>query len=161
MKVDSPSLKNTKIYKDKSVKTFPAKVASTEAAPSILCPLYVCRVSAGFPSPADDYMEQTISLDAQFIRHPTATFFVKAGGDSMIKAGIHEGDTLIVDRSLTAKAGQVVIAVVDGHLTVKRLEYEGGNVMLCPDNDAYKPLKIDKDSDLILWGVVTYVIHAL
>lgn len=146
MEKDPSSIDNTSAYK---------------TVPAVLCPLYICKVSAGFPSPADDYMEQTISLDAQFIRHPTATFFVKAGGDSMIKAGIHEGDTLIVDRSLTAKTGSIVIAVIDGHLTVKRLQYEGETVLLCSENDAYKPIKVYKESDLVLWGVVTYVIHAV
>ena len=88
---------------------------------SLSLPLYSSKVPAGFPSPADDHMEEKLDLNTHLVKHPTATFFVKASGDSMVGAGIHSGDILIVDRSLNPKSGKIVIAAIDGQLTVKRL----------------------------------------
>ena len=122
-------------------------------------PLYACAVQAGFPSPADDHMEGKLDLNKHLIKHPTATFFVKAAGESMIKAGIHPGDILVVDRSLEAKHGKIVIAAVDGELTVKRLHQNGKGMYLMPENDAFQPIKINEGSDMIIWGVVTNVLH--
>ena len=124
-------------------------------------PLYASRVSAGFPSPADDYMEGKLDLNTHLIKHPAATFFVRATGESMLNAGIHPGDLLVVDRSLEAKHGKVVIAALDGHLTVKRLYQKGGKMALLPENDAFKPIPITPESDMVIWGVVTNVIHSL
>jgi DNA polymerase V len=124
-------------------------------------PLYGSRIAAGFPSPADDHLEDTLDLNEHLIRHPAATFFVKVQGDSMIKAGIHHGDTLVVDRSQEAKSGSVVIAVVNGELTVKRLKIEGGRVWLMPENPNYAPLEIKEGMELVIWGVVMHVIHSL
>ncbi len=124
-------------------------------------PLYACGVSAGFPSPADDYLEGTLDLNERLIREPAATFFVRAKGDSMIGAGIHDGDLLVVDRSAEPKDGRVVIAVINGELTVKRLVREKGIARLEPENPAYKPISFGEDDDVRLWGVVTNVIHPL
>lgn len=124
-------------------------------------PLYSCAVQAGFPSPADDYMESKLDLNKHLVKHPTATFFVKASGESMIKAGIHPGDILVVDRSLEAKHGKIVIAALDGQLTVKRLHKSKNGTYLMPENDAFKPIKLEEDNDLIIWGVVTTVLHAV
>ena len=122
-------------------------------------PMFTEQVAAGFPSPADDYLEGNLDLNKYLIQHPIATYFVRVTGDSMIGAGIHSGDILIVDRSLEPVNRRVVIAIVDGELTVKRLIRKNGTVMLMPENDAYKPIVIKDETDLEVWGVVTSVIH--
>ena len=124
-------------------------------------PLFTSAVQAGFPSPADDYMEGKLDLNKHLIKHPTATFFVRAAGESMIKVGIHHGDNLIVDRSLEAKHGKIIIAAVDGELTVKRLYKSSKGTYLMPENDQYKPIKITNINDVVIWGVVTNVLHEL
>ena len=122
-------------------------------------PLFACAVQAGFPSPADDYMEGKLDLNNHLIQHPTATFFVRAAGVSMIKAGIHPGDILVVDRSLEAKHGKIVIAALDGQLTVKRLHKSSQGTYLVPENDEYEPIKIEEGNDVVIWGIVTSVLH--
>ena len=124
-------------------------------------PLYACGVSAGFPSPADDYLEGALDLNEHLVRQPAATFFVRARGDSMEGAGIQDGDLLIVDRSLEATAGRIVIAALNGELTVKRLARAGGRLRLEAENPAYAPIEFNEGDDIRLWGVVTNVIHAL
>lgn len=122
-------------------------------------PLYQCAVPAGFPSPADDEMERELDLNAFLIKHPAATFFVRVSGSSMIKAGIHHGDILIVDRSLAPAHGKVVIAAINGELTVKRLYHVGEKIELVAENEGYAPIAVTEGSDLHIWGVVTNVIH--
>jgi len=124
-------------------------------------PLFLVPVSAGFPSPADDYIENQLDLNKHLIKHPAATFFVKVKGDSMIDAGIHSGDILIVDRSLEATDKKVVIAVVDGELTVKRIRKMDDKVFLLPENSDFRATEITGDMDFTVWGVVTNVIHGL
>jgi len=124
-------------------------------------PIFACGVSAGFPSPADDYLEGSLDLNEHLIRQPAATFFVRAKGDSMNGAGIHDGDLLVVDRSVDAKNGNVVIAVVNGELSVKRYLRSGQKFSLVPENPDYSPIIINEDDDIRLWGVVTNVIHQL
>jgi DNA polymerase V len=124
-------------------------------------PLFGSKIPAGFPSPADDHLEATIDLNRQFVRHPAATFFVRVKGFSMIKAGIHDGDMLIVDRSLEAQSGSIVIAVVNGDLTLKRLLIDGNEVWLMPENPEFQPLQITDGMELQVWGVVAHVIHSL
>jgi DNA polymerase V len=123
-------------------------------------PLFGSKIPAGFPSPADDHLEATIDLNRQFVRHPAATFFVRVKGFSMIKAGIHDGDMLIVDRSLEAQSGSIVIAIVNGDLTLKRLLIEGNKVWLIPENPEFQPLQITDGMELQVWGVVAHVIHS-
>ena len=125
------------------------------------CPLYASHVRAGFPSPADDYIETHLNLNTHLIKHPAATFFVIAEGDSMTGAGIRSGDMLIVDKSLEAANGSIVIAAIDGELTVKRLSRSGGRVLLLPENSDFVPLEITNEQDLVIWGVVVYVIHTV
>jgi DNA polymerase V len=122
-------------------------------------PLYSSKVQAGFPSPGDDYIERYLDLNQQLVKHPAATFIVTASGDSMTDAGIHSGDMLIVDKSLEAQHGKIVIAALNGELTVKRLSKVCGRVQLLPENPKYKP--IDITDDLVIWGVVTHVIHTV
>lgn len=125
-------------------------------------PLYESKVSAGFPSPAEDYLEDTFDLNEHLIKHPAATFLVRATGDSMINVGIFEGDILVVDRSIPPTPGRVVIAAIDGQLTVKRLQqHANGEKILAPENPKYEPILIKENNDVIIWGVVTNVIHAL
>jgi len=136
--------------------------APTEKGPSSgSISLFAERVAAGFPSPADDYLEGQLDLNKYLIRHPAATFFVRVTGDSMIGAGIHSGDMLIVDRALEPGDKKVVIAVVNGELTVKRLCKQKDRLVLMPENDRYEPIFIENEMDLEIWGVVTSVIHML
>ena len=124
-------------------------------------PMYSNKVAAGFPSPADDYLEDKIDLNQYLVKHPAATFLVRASGESMINAGIFPDDILVVDRSLKAEDGKVVIAVVDNELTVKRYRKRGKNIVLEPENEAYDPIIISEESEAFVWGVVTNVIHNL
>ena len=123
--------------------------------------LYACGVSAGFPSPADDYLEGSLDLNAHLIREPNATFFVRANGESMIGAGIHDGDLLVVDRSARVADGKVVIVALNGELTVKRFRKEKEKSWLMPENSKFKPILLNEQDDTHLWGVVTSVIHSL
>jgi len=118
-------------------------------------------VSAGFPSPAEDYIEGKLDLNKYLIKHPAATFFVKVTGNSMIDAGIHDGDILIVDRSIKPSSRKVVIAIVNGELTVKRIRITKGKLLLMPENRDYKPLQVEEEMGFEVWGVVTNVIHPL
>lgn len=117
------------------------------------------HVSAGFPSPADDYIEKRLDLNEHLVKRPAATFFMRVSGDSMIGAGIHNGDILIVDRSLRPRNGSVIIAIVDGELTIKRLVKKKGRWFLAPENDAYPDMEIRNFSDFETWGVVRHSIH--
>jgi DNA polymerase V len=130
------------------------------APPPLMLPFYATAVQAGFPSPADDYLEGTLDLNEHLIRRPAATFFLRVLGDSMTGAGIHSGDLLIVDRSMHPANGRIVIAVVDGELTVKRLSRRRGRVRLMPENPRYRPIDIRDGQDLQIWGVVLHVIHS-
>lgn len=122
-------------------------------------PIFSTSIAAGFPSPADDYIEQQLDLNQFIIKHPTATFFVRVQGESMRDAGIQSGDILVVDRSVAPAHGKIVVAVMDGEFTVKRIHLEGNDVFLVPENSAYSRLKVSPDSQFQVWGVVTYVIH--
>ncbi len=134
----------------------PARVQSNAAQP-----LFSSRVEAGFPSPADDYLEGALDLNEHLVKNPAATFFVRVTGESMTGAGIFPGDLLVVDRSLSPESGNVVIAVLDGELTVKRLWQENGRVELRADNPAYAPIRLSGTMELDVWGVVKHVIHAV
>ena len=118
-------------------------------------------MAAGFPSPADDYIERSIDLNEHLIRRPAATYFIRVTGQSMTQAGIHPGDLLVVDRAEPATSGRVVIAAVDGELVVKRLVRKPGRVILQAEHPDYAPIEIldGPDVDLTLWGVVLFVIH--
>ena len=155
--VDSitPSIEMYKSQVKSGVEVLLTKNNATE----LLIPIFTSRVQAGFPSPADDHLEDTLDLNTHLIHHQEATFFVKAQGDSMIGAGIHQGDILIVDKSLFPKSGKIVIAVVDGEFTVKRLHKYKGNITLKAENPEFEDIKIRGTDELIIWGVVTSVIH--
>lgn len=124
-------------------------------------PLYSHAVAAGLPAPATEYVDRELDLNEYLTRHPDASFCVRANGDSMIGAGIHPGDLLVVDTQLHADDGKVAIVVVDGELTVKRICWDGDRLFLLPENPEYQPLAIAEDMDVRVLGVVTNVIHPL
>lgn len=118
-------------------------------------------IKAGFPSPAADFEEERISLDQFLIKNPEATFFAKASGDSMINAGINNGDLLVIDRSLEAQNNTIAVCYIDGEFTVKRIKIEKEKIYLQPENKDYKPIEVTKENELIIWGVITYVVKQL
>ena len=118
-------------------------------------------ISAGFPSPAEDYIDNHLDLNEYLIKHPSATFFVRVEGDSMIKAGIHHGDILIVDRSLEPAHKKIIVAVINGELTVKRIHRTHDTLFLVPENDHFERIGITEEMDFQVWGVVTHVIHSI
>ncbi|MCX7977650.1 MAG: translesion error-prone DNA polymerase V autoproteolytic subunit [Bdellovibrionaceae bacterium] len=124
-------------------------------------PLFSSPASCGFPSPADEYIDTALDLNEHLIAHPAATFFVRAKGDSMIGAGIFEGDILIIDRSLTAQSGNIVLAVIDGEFTLKRFTRSQSEIWLHAENEKYPPVKITEDMDFTIWGVAIHCIHKL
>lgn len=121
----------------------------------IRAPLFSHKVAAGFPSPADDYIEGRLSLDEHLIQNKDSTFFVRAKGNSMTDAGIFDGDLLVVDKSLTPTSGSIVIAIIDTELTVKRFIKRGGKVILKPENPKFKEIEFKDEQELLVWGVVT------
>lgn len=126
---------------------------------SVQLPYFTTGIQAGFPSPADDFIDTKLDLNEYLVKHPAATFFVRVSGDSMTGAGIYDNDILIVDRSLEARQGMIIIAALDGELTVKRLKKKGDTVILSPENDQYEPIVVSEEADFSVWGVVTAVIH--
>jgi DNA polymerase V len=124
-------------------------------------PLFAAQVPAGFPSPADDYSQDRLDLNRQLVKNPAATFFVRAAGDSMIGAGIHHDDLLVVDRSLEPKDKNIIIAVINGELTVKRIRIRNKKITLVPENNEYASQQVTPDTQFEIWGVVTNVIHRL
>ena len=124
-------------------------------------PLFLSRVPAGFPSPADDYVECSLDLNEHLIEHREATFFVRVKGQSMTGAGIADGDLLVVDRSLEAGDGDIVVAVVDGELTVKRLSRRGGRVRLLAEHPGFAPIEFRDGQELTVWGVVTSIVRRI
>ncbi len=137
-------------------------LGSLSSQPIVLSlPFLSTPVPAGFPSPADDFVDHALDLNELMIKHPAATFFVRVHGDSMIDAGIRSDDILVVDRAYEVTDGCIVVAVIDGEFTVKRLRKDGSNFYLAPENTDFKPLYITDEMDITIWGVVTFVIHAV
>ena len=123
--------------------------------PSIRMPLFSHKVAAGFPSPADDYIEGLLNLNEHLVPHQEATFFVRAKGNSMVGAGIFDGNLLVVDKSLIPSSGNIVIAVIDGELTVKRLFKDNEKIILKAENARFKDIELKEGQELKVWGVVT------
>lgn len=124
-------------------------------------PLFLSSVQAGFPSPADDFLDKKINLNDFLIDNPSATFLLKVKGSSMIGAGIAEGDYLIVDRSLYPKTGDIIVAYIDGEFTVKRYFVENRRIILRPENDLHRDIKVEEYNDFQVFGVVKNVIKML
>jgi len=122
-------------------------------------PFFVTSISAGFPSPADDYLDKKLDLNEYLIKNPSSTFYVRVEGDSMINAGIHSKDILIVDRSLEPKNKKIVLAILNGEFTVKKLIKKKRKIILKAENPKYSDIEIDENMDFQVWGVVTTVIH--
>lgn len=118
-------------------------------------------VSAGFPSPAADFMENNIDLNKELSENPLATFYIKVKGNSMIDAGINDKDVLIVDRSIEPQDNKIAICFIDGEFTVKRIKLEKDCLYLMPENSNYSPIKVTEENQLIIWGIVTYVIKKM
>jgi DNA polymerase V len=136
------------------------EIFSCRMSADLSLPLYFSRIHAGFPSPADDFIDRPLDLNEHLIRHPASTFFVKVQGDSMIEAGIHPGALLVVDRSLQPRSGSIILAVLNGEFTVKRLKKEKGNIVLYPENPRYKPVTVTPGQDFEVWGVVSHVVRS-
>jgi len=132
---------------------------SAETESKLKIPLIESQVSAGFPSPAEDYTDLPIDLNEFLIKHPSATFYVRVKGNSMEGAGIQNGDLLIVDRAEEPRNKSIVLGIINGEFTVKRIMKKGNDLYLTPDHPDYTPIKIDDDMDFQVWGVVTYVVH--
>ena len=115
-------------------------------------------ISAGFPSPADDFKELRISIDQEVVRNEAATFYARVSGESMQGAGLDHGDLLVIDRSIEPKDNKIAVCFVDGEFTVKRLKVEANCVYLMPENEKYPPIKVTEENELIIWGIVTYVV---
>lgn len=138
-------------------------IAKYQCITKLAIPLFSQNISAGFPSPADDYVEQTLDLNELCIRNPVTTYFVKANGLSMTAAGINDGDILVVDRSITAKTGHIVVAYLDGEFTVKEIRLTTTSVSLVAhslEND-YQPIHINPEQDFEVFGVVTNLVRRL
>lgn len=134
-------------------------IAAAKLVPVQLFPLYASKVAAGFPSPADDYIETRLDLNEYLVKHKEATFFLRVKGDSMAGANIHDGSLLIVDKAAEPKHNDIVVVVINGELTVKRLYKRGGVVKLIASNEAYPEILIKPESELVVWGVVQHVVH--
>jgi len=135
--------------------------------PPLRLPLFLTLAECGFPSPADDAVDRVLDLNDLVVKNPTATYFVRARGDSMRGAGIHDGDVLVIDRAREVESGDVVVAAVDGELTVKRARikaWAGGRITslwLVPENEGYEAIEVTAETGLVVWGVVVYVLHPL
>lgn len=117
-------------------------------------PLISLGISAGFPSPADDFLDLTIDLNKHLIKSPSTTFYGRVSGNSMVDAGITDGDLLIIDKSLEPKNGQIAVCFIDGEFTVKRIKKEKDCIWLLPENKDYKPLRVTEENDFLIWGIV-------
>ena len=124
-------------------------------------PFYQSNVPAGFPSPAENFMDLDLNLQDYLVQNPSATFCVRVTGDSMQNAGILSGDVMVVDRSLEPKNNTIVLAVLDGEFTVKRIQKKGEELFLKPENKDFKPIKVTEEMNFQVWGVVTHIIHKL
>jgi DNA polymerase V len=121
-------------------------------------PLINEDIPAGFPSPAEDFKEIRISLDKELIKNEDATFYARVRGNSMIDANIEDGDLLVIDRSIETRNGKIAVCMIDGEFTIKRLKVEKDCIYLLPENSNYKPIKVNEGSELVVWGIVTYII---
>ena len=115
-------------------------------------------ISAGFPSPADDFKETRISLDRELVKNKEATFYARVSGDSMVGAGLDDGDLLVIDRSKNLENGKIAVCLINGEFTVKRIKKGKEKIYLIPENKKYKTIEIKEENDLIIWGIVEYVI---
>jgi DNA polymerase V len=126
----------------------------------LILPLASGKISAGFPSPASDFVDVAIDLNKHLIKHPSTTFFGRVRGQSMQDAGISDGDLLVIDKSLEPEDGKIAVCFIDGEFTVKRIKLEKDGCYLMPANEAFKPIHVTADNEFLLWGIVTHVIKS-
>lgn len=144
------------MLKSKKIEIFTPDTESTLEVPFI-----AAGIKAGFPSPAADFDEVRISLDQIVVKNKSATFYAKASGNSMIGAGIADGDVLVIDRSLEPTDNKIAVCFIDGDFTVKRIRIGENAVCLVPENEAFEPITITEENELIIWGIVTYVLKKI
>ena len=131
---------------------------SADTETELVLPLVESGIVAGFPSPALDFVDASIDLNRHLIKHPSATFYGRVKGDSLKNAGITDGDLLVIDKSLEPTNGRIAVCYLDGEFTAKRIQICKETVFLVPENEEYKPIRVDKDNDFMIWGIVTHVI---
>ena len=131
---------------------------SADTQTALALPIVEEGISAGFPSPAVDFIDATIDLNRHLVKHPSATFYGRVKGVSLKNAGIDDGDLLIIDRSLEPTNGKIAVCYIDGAFTAKRIKISQKEVLLIPENENYQPIRVTQENDLIIWGIVTHVI---
>lgn len=134
------------------------EIFKAETNTELALPIADDGIKAGFPSPAQDFMDLAIDLNRELIKHPSSTFYGRVKGDSMIDAGIHDGDILIIDKSLEPKNGDMAVCFIDGDFTIKYIRIEKNVIWLQPANEQYQPIKVTQENDFLIWGIVTYSI---
>ncbi len=135
-------------------------IYSAAAETELELPLVPGGISAGFPSPALDFIDLTIDLNKHVVKHPSATFYGRVKGYSMKDEGISDGDLLVIDKSLEPEDGKIAVCYIDGEFTVKRIKLEKDTCWLMPANESYKPVKVTPENELLIWGIVTHVIKS-
>jgi DNA polymerase V len=144
------------IYSSNSLSVFTICIET-----SLTLPFVHQGISAGFPSPADDFLDTGIDLNKELIKHPSATFYGRVKGDSMINLGIHEGDLLVIDRSIEPQNGKIAVCFIDGEFTVKQIKISKEGCWLMPANENFKPIKVSENNHFLIWGIVIHVIKYL
>lgn len=139
----------------------PIQIYTINTETNLELPLVSEGISAGFPSPALDFVDVTIDLNRYLIKHPSTTFYGRVKGYSLKNAGIDDGDLLVIDRSLEPTDGKIAVCFIDGEFTAKRIKIRKKEIWLMPENEDYKPIKVPNDSDFMIWGIVTYVIKKI
>ena len=137
------------------------RIIESDTNSNVEIPVAGSNVSAGFPSPADDYLEQPLDLNKYLIRNPSSTFFVRVAGESMKDAGTKDGDLLIVDKFVEVYDECIAVSVIDGEFTLKRVRFEKNRIFLLPANEKYKPIEVSPDDEFRIWGIVRYSIKDL
>jgi len=146
-------MKLSLLTKSKNIEFYSAETAAPMALP------FAEAISAGFPSPAAEYLEMSLDINKELVNNPSSTFYGRVKGNSMIDAGIHDGDILVIDKSLEPTNNKKAVCFIDGEFTLKTLKVVKGEVWLKPENKDYPPIKITPDNDFIVWGIVTHIIH--
>lgn len=148
----------TNLFFEPGPETGGLEIMAAEPRTRVELPLYLTAIQAGWPSPADDYLDKALDLNEYLIRHPAATYYVRVAGESM-SPDLHPGDILVVDRAVEPANGKMVVAVIDGEFTVKRVRIDGDRLFLMPENPEYPPIEITEQCDCEIWGVVTGVVR--
>jgi DNA polymerase V len=143
------------------LKIEPVALYRPEIGEELFIPVLSSGISAGFPSPAMDFMDVSIDLNQLMIKHPSATFFGRVQGSSMLDAGISDGDLLVIDRSLSPANNKIAVCFIDGEFTIKRIQKETDCCWLLPANEKYKPIKVTAENDFLVWGIVTHVVKKM